>query len=237
MRKYILTTILLLTAFFVGQAQTKNFIDQPYIEVSGTADTLITPNQIFIKIVISEKDSKNKESLEESENKMITALQSIGINTEVDLTTSDMLSMYKFYFLRQKDILKSKEYILKVSDAITATKVFTQLENIGISNTSIDRVDHTHLENFKNLCRTKAIINAKEKAIALTKPISQIVGNAILITDNETNFENQLQGKVAGVVIRGYGTLLKEAKKDDMPKIEFEKIKVSSTISAKFILK
>lgn len=167
---------------------------------------------------------------------MIAAFKELGINTESDLTTSDMLSSYRFYILKQKDIFKTKEYILKVSTAATASKVFVQLEDLGISNASIDRVDHTDLENIKNICRTKAIINAREKAIALTKPISQTVGNAIQITDNETNFENQLQGKAAGLVIRGYGTL-KEVKKDDMPKIEFEKIKVSSTISAKFILK
>jgi uncharacterized protein YggE len=236
MRKFILTTSFLLTIYFVGQAQTKNFIDQPYIEVSGSADTLVTPNQIFIKIVISERDSKNKISVEESENKMIAAFKELGINTESDLTTSDMLSSYRFYILKQKDIFKTKEYILKVSTAATASKVFVQLEDLGISNGSIDRVDHTDLESIKNICRTKAIINAKEKAIALTKPISQTVGNAIQITDNESNLVNQLQGRVPGLVITGYGTL-KEAKRDDMPKIEFEKIKVSSTISAKFILK
>lgn len=236
MRKLLLTTSFLLTIFFVGHTQTKNFIDQPYIEVSGTADTLVTPNEIFIKILISENDSKNKVSLEESENKMVAAFKELGINTDRDLTTSDMLSAYRFYLLKQKDIFKTKEYILKVSTAAMASKVFLQLEDLGISNASIDRVDHTDLESIKNVCRTKAIINAKEKAIALTKPISQTVGNAIQITDNETNFDNQLQGKVAGLVIRGYGTL-KEVRRDDMPNIEFEKIKVSSTISVKFILK
>lgn len=235
MKRIILTASFLLTIFFVGHTQTKNFIDQPYIEVNDNADTLITPDQIFIKIVISEKDNRNKESLEESEIKMIEALKSIGIITETDLTTSDMLSMYKFYFLKQKDILKSKEYILKVSDAATAGKVFKQLESIGISNTSIDRVDHTDLETIKNICRTNAIINAKQKAIALTKPLSQTIGSAIQITENEKNLDNQLKGRMAGVVVTGYGTLNKL--KQEAPKIEFEKIKITTSVSVKFILK
>jgi len=236
MRKFFLTVSFLLTIFSVGQAQTKNFIDQPYIEVRGYADTLITPNQIFIKIILSEKDSKNKVSIEESEIKMVAALKALGLHTESDLTTSDILSVYRFYILKQADIFKTKEYMLKVSTAEMAGKVFLKLEELGISNASIDRVDHTDLENIKNICRTKAIINAKEKAISLTKPISQTVGNAIQITDNETNLNNQLQGKVAGVVIRGYNTL-NEDNRDSQPIIEFEKIKVSSGISAIFILK
>lgn len=235
MYKTLFTSALYLTVTISAFSQTKNFIDQPYIEVNGYADTLITPNQIFIKIVISEKDSRDKLSLEEQENKMITTLNSLKIKTETDLTTSDMLSNYKFYFLKAKDILKTKEYILKVNNATTASDVFIQLENIGISNTSIDRVDNTNLENIKNTCREKAIENAHKKAIALTKPISQTVGNAIHIYDNEAKFDDLLQGRVAGVSIRGYGSLDKQ--KYAAPKIEFEKIKVTATVSAKFVLR
>lgn len=233
MNRHLFTTLLLLTIVSKGICQTKNFIDQPYIEVDGYADTLITPNQIFIKINISEKDSKNKVSLEELEDKMIKALKSMGIKTELDLTTSDMLSNYKFYFLKQKDVLKSKEYLLKVTEAQTASKVFIELEDLGISNTSIERVDHTDLEKIRNICRIQAIVNAKSKAISLTKPLMQTVGNAIHITDTEQNISNLLQGRVAGLMVRGYGM----RQKDEAPKIEFEKIKAQSTISVKFILK
>ena len=165
MYRTLLTFGLFLALTLSAFSQTKNFIDQPYIEVNGYADTLVTPNQIFIKIIISEKDSRDKLSLEEQENKMIATLNSLNIKTETDLTTSDMLSNYKFYFLKAKDILKTKEYILKVNNASMASDVFIQLENIGISNTSIDRVDNTNLENIKNTCRQKAIENAHKKQL------------------------------------------------------------------------
>jgi len=235
MNRTILTSLILLTFSLVGNTQTKNFIDQPYIEVTGSADTLVTPNQIFIKIIISEKDSRDKVPIQESESKMVAAFKTLGINTDLDLTTSDILSNYRYYLLKQKDILKSKEYILKVSDATTASNVFIQLEDLGISNTSIDRVDHTDLESIKNICRAKAIENAKIKAIALTRSIGQSVGNAIHISDNETNFDNPLQGRVAGVQIRGYDSYTKQ--KNEPPKIEFEKIKVKTAVNAKFTLK
>ena len=154
MRKSLLTTVLFLIVL-AGQSQTKNFIDQPYIEVNGTADTAITPNEIYIKIIISEADTKNKISVEDLETKMVNALKTLGINTETDLTTSDVASNFKYYFLKGKDILKTKEYILKVGDAVTMTKVITQLEDLGISNTSIDRVDHSNLENIKIQCEQK----------------------------------------------------------------------------------
>jgi uncharacterized protein len=226
----IIASLTLAIAF----GQTKSFIDQPYIEVTGQADTLVTPNEIFIKIIISERDSKDKLSLEDLETRMINAFKSMTINTENDLTTSDMLSNYRFYLLKQKDILKVKEYILKVTDAATAARVFLKLEDIGISNTTIDRVEHTEYKQIENTCRTNAIETAKAKATSMTKPLNQSVGRAIYIADIGPESDNQLQGRLSGIAIRGYGSFSKA--KYEPPKIEFQKIKITTIVNVKFIL-
>ena len=235
MKRLKLITLFVLT-FLVGQTQTKNFLDQPYLEVAGNADTLVTPNEIYIKIIITEKDTRDRISVEELELKMYNAFKALGIDVDKNLTTSDMASNFKFYFLRSKDVMKSKQYILRVSDAVTASKVFIELENLGISNTSIDRVDHSDLESIKNKMRSKAIDNAKARAVALTKPLNQTVGPAIHIADNEVyNTSNQLRGRLEEVVVIGYGT--RKQSGADLPKIEFEKIKVATNINVKFVLK
>ena len=217
MKRLKLITLFILT-FFVGQAQTKNFLDQPYLEVAGNADSLVTPNEIYIKISITEKDTRDRISLEELELKMYNALKVLSIDVDKNLTTSDMGSNFKFYFLRSKDVMKSKQYILKVSDAVTASKAFIELENLGISNTSIDRVDHSDLESIKNKMRSRAVENAKARAVALTKPLNQTVGLAIHIADNEVyNTSNQLRGRLEEVVVVGYG--IKKQSGMDLPKI------------------
>lgn len=217
-----------------ANAQTKNFIDQPYIEVSGNADTLITPNEIYIRIVLSEKDTRDRVPIEELEQKMVAALKGLGVDTEKDLTTSDMTSSFKSYLLKGKDVIKTKHYTLKVANAVTASSVFINLEEMDISNTSIERVNHSDLDNLRNAMRTKAIIDAKVRAMALTKPLNQSVGPAIHIVDAE-NVSQQLQGRVAGIQVRGYSTMQKID--TELPKIEFEKIRVSANINARFTLK
>ena len=229
--KQINLTLFFIALVFAGQAQMKSFIDQPYVEVAGSADTLVTPDEIYIKINISEKDTKNKTSVEELERKMFDALKAMGIDVEKNLTTSDLSSNFKTYFLKSKDIMKSKDYMLKVKDAVTATKVFIKLEDLGISNSSIDHVDYSRMEEMKNIMRTKAIENAKLRAIALTKPLQQGIGPAIFISDNE---------------VYPIRPLAREAKLNlyeasdsaqALPQIDFEKIEVSSNVNAKFILK
>lgn len=225
--------MLLLTG--VGYSQTKNFIDQPYIEVNGGADTLVTPNEIFIRILLSEKDTRDKVSIEELEQKMVNSLRSLGLNTDKDLTTIDMASNYKYYFLKSRDVIKTKSYTIKVTEAVMATKVFITLEELGISNAYIDRVNHSDLANLKNAMRTKAIIDARERALALTKPLNQNIGSAIHIVDAE-NYGSQLEGITAGIRIRGNSSM-NENYVGDLPKIDFEKIKITANINATFVLR
>ena len=234
--KQLTILALLLFSIHLANSQTKNFIDQPYIEVSGSADTLVTPNEIYIRIILSEKDTRDRVSIEELEQKMVAILKDLGQEMEKDLTTSDITSNFKFYLLKSKDVIKTKIYTLKVTDAVTASKVFVKLEEAGISNTSIERVDHSDLDNLKNKMRTKAILDAKERAIALTKPLNQTIGLAINIVDTDNNISQQLQGRVAGIQIRGIRANQSDGYMD-LPKIEFEKIKVTAGINAKFILK
>ncbi len=233
MKKLALSAFLL-SLMLLSNAQTKNFIDQPYIEVSGDADTLVTPNEIYIRIVLSEKDTRDKVPIEELEQKMVAALKALGLDTEKDLTTSDMTSNFKFHLLKSKDVIKAKLYTLKVTDAVTASRVFLKLEELDISNTSIDRVDHSDLDNLKNTMRTKAIVDAKARAVALTKPLGQSVGSVIHIMDTE-HINPSLEGRVPRIQIRGVSTL--QNGYSEMPKIEFEKIRVTATINAKFIIR
>jgi len=228
--------LLIITAFFFMSSfgQTKSFLDLPYIEVNGSADTLVTPNEIFIKITIAETDVKNKISLEDQERKMVAGLKSLGINTEKNLTMSDMQSNFRYYVLRQKDVMKSKEYMLKVGDAVLATKVFIKLEDLGIANASVEKVGHSDMENLKNLCRTKAMENALKKANALTKPIGAAIGSPLHIVDYSNDAEPESR---SSPMVGMKAMMMNDASAMELPEISFEKIKISLSVNVKFQLK
>ncbi|RYY92134.1 MAG: DUF541 domain-containing protein, partial [Chitinophagaceae bacterium] len=199
--RYQLLTLLLSLAFVGASGQTKNFLDQPYIEVNGNADTAVTPDEIYIRITLSERDTRDRVPLEEQERKMAESFRSLGIDIEKDLSTTDLLSNYTTYFLRGKEVVKTQTYLLKVSTADMAGRVFAKLEELDLSNAAIDHVDHSDLEGIRNRMRSAAIANARTRAVALTRPLSQAVGGALLITDNE-NYNTPDPN--ARVQIRGY---------------------------------
>jgi uncharacterized protein YggE len=233
MKKLIFVSLLVLFAYGTS-AQMKSFLDLPYIEVYGSADTLVTPNEIYISFIIAEADVKNRISLEEQERKMVAGLKSLGINTEKELTTSDMQSNFRYYVLKQKDVMKTKSYTLKVGDAILATRVFMKLEELGIANANLERVGHSEIHKLKNTCRTNAVKNAYAKALALTSPIGAAVGAPLHIADFSNDGDGATQLALQAR-IRGMSTL--NEVKEELPQIDFEKIRISMNVSVKFMLK
>ena len=229
--------VLLLPLLFITKnfSQTKNFIDLPYIETSAKVDTLVTPDRIFLTILITEKDTKNRTSVEELESKMNLKLKSLGIITEKQLTLNDLTSNYKKYFLKQQEILKTKSYSLVVYDAKTASKVIAALEEEEISNVSLEKTEYSKTEQLLLILKGKAIVKAKNTAIALTKPLNQKVGNAIYISDSNSTISNMLSGRAAGIQVRGFSGMNAESDYDPID-ITFDKIKIETQINVNFKL-
>ena len=114
-------TIVLAAALLIAagaSAQEKNFLDKPYIEVTGKADMEVTPDEIYVRIVINEKDNKGKVSVEQQEKEMFRRLKAAHIDIEKDLVVQDMSSDLQTYFLRKNAILSTKTYQLKVLSLI-----------------------------------------------------------------------------------------------------------------------
>lgn len=236
MKKIMLAGLLLLSTIMATKAQTgeKNFIDRPYIEVTGKAEMEVTPDRIYMILAINEKDSKGKTVLAESEREMISKLKELGIDTKKDLSVRDMSSNFKKYWIKSSEIMTNKEYQLIVSSAQNAGRVMQGLEKIGISNVTIERVEHSQIEALRKDVKIMAAKNAREKATDLANAVGQGVGNAIFI--QEIDYEQPyMQGRLAEVAFKSAAD--RTEMDMNVPDIEFEKIKLEYRVHAKFELR
>ena len=81
--------------------------EAPYIEVTGTADMHIIPDEIFISITIRERNSGNHRTVKEQEEALKTALKDIGLNLD-DLEFSDADADYvAIYWFNKKPLAKA----------------------------------------------------------------------------------------------------------------------------------
>lgn len=222
----LLISVVSLTSF----GQSKNFLDQPYLETKAQVDTLVTPDKITIKITIDEEDTKKKKTAEEQEQDMKRALESLDIDVSKNLTLVDLSSDFKRYFLRGQKVLKAKTYNLIVHDAKTAGQVLVKLDQAEISNVNITKTEFTDRENLILQLKAKAVLKTKRNAEAMLEPLGQKVGSLLYVSDLQMR-QNHLSGKVAGVQLRG---MTSAAPAPEMLDIEFKKIKFTAEIFAKF---
>ena len=146
--KYYLTSLFIFL-IFSGFSQSKNFIDQPYIESRVTKDTLISPDRIELSLVLDENDTKNKESVEALEKKMFLQLKQMDLNLETQVSLSDSDSNFKFYALKKTGVLKSKHYVVELHNASQVGELMQRMESAGISNISILSVKVSNEEEIK----------------------------------------------------------------------------------------
>lgn len=232
MKKIVISLALLLPIMLIAQSGDKNFIDQNYIEVNGKADLEVAPDLIYIKIILNEND-KGKLSMIELESRMHESLKSLGIDVEKDLALKDLASNFQIFLLIKSDIVILKEYILTVRDAKTAAKVFLELQQAGISNLTIDRLDHTEIDDYRKEVKILAIKAAKDKAAALAEAIDQSVGRALFIQEMAPM---EIYKTESNVMIRGASSIYGSSA-SVLPDIEFEKLKLTYSIKVRFELK
>lgn len=234
MIKRLLFAFVCVPMLSLAQTGEKNFIDQHYIEVTGRAEMEIVPDEIYITILLDEKDSKNKQTVAQLESAMTKKLKELGVDVDKDLMIKDLSSNFKFYLLHKNDIFLSKEYQLLVRNGKLAGRVFIELEKLGISNMTIDRLEHSKIEQYRREVKVNAIVAAKEKAGSLANAISEEIGKALYIQEVDYNpYGVARVSNVMSLKSREGGSLNQMEELD----IEFEKIKLEYSVICRFELK
>jgi uncharacterized protein YggE len=216
--------------FQTGFSQTKNFIDQPYLETAAEMDTLVAPDRIYLRIRLQESDSRGRTSLESLEREMGKGLEKLGINLEKQLTVSDLGSEFQKYFLRKQDILKEKVFELVLYDAQTTGRVLVELEKAGISNIQLLKTEYAEMGALEDILRVRAVKKAKRQGVLIAEALGQALGPAIHISERGIGVYNRFMEQ--GAVL-----MAAESKVDYTPlPADFDQIRVQMGLQAKFKL-
>jgi uncharacterized protein YggE len=216
---------------FVMMAQTeKNFIDQNYIEITGTAETLVIPDEIYIAVTLTEKN--HKKTIEAQEQLLLANLKSLGIDLDTEVSIVDFEGNYQRRFLGKNEVEKKKKFQVLVHDGTTLSKTFMVLDRLNITNAFIQKVSHSEIEKFRRETKLKSLIVAKEKAQQYAQAIDQEIGRALFIQEKNYNAYEQAQLRslnTSNVVLR------QEFK--NLENVDFQKISLTATVLTRFELK
>lgn len=235
MKKLILTAIIMATTITTFSQS----VDlRRKIEVNGSAETEITPDEIYIAISLKEyfrdNNNKRKVAITDLEKQLQSAVLKAGIKAE-DLTINNV-SSYTDYWNKKKDpnFLASKQYKLKVRDLNSFNQIISSVDPKGIASTYVESYNHSNIAQLKNDLRVKALLNAKNKATALVEAVGGTLGSPLIIQDHNTDHNVQ-------PIYRNYALMSAKAEvaSDEaaMPEIDFKKIKLQYTVNATFEIK
>lgn len=199
------------------------------VMVYGTAEMEVEPDEIYLSIVINERDSKGRISVDQQQREMIAALKKLGINVAEQLEMVDLSSA----FFKRNTALATARYRLKLGDAATVARAWQALDALGISQVSIERLDHSEIETYRVKVRQEAIRSARQKAVELAEAIDQKVGKCFYIYDMSQDATPVMKNTLMmarGVAESSFADQVAEEQ------LTFQTIKLSYRVQAKFVL-
>ncbi len=201
-----------------------------YIQVYGRAEKEITPDEFYLQIIINERDSKGKISVESQQRDMIAALKKLGVDVDRQLKVANLSSE----FFKKKSSVATAKYQLQLGSSAEVARVWQALDELGISNVSILKVSHSKIDQYKEEVRVEAIRNAQRNAATLAEAIGQKVGRCFYIYDSNSNvlpavYDNAVLMRSA----KASGTVEMQAEEDPL---EFKTLRLEYGVQAKFVL-
>lgn len=183
MKKLLVMTVLVYSLASITLAQIQP--ERRVIEVSGSAEQMVTPNEFTFKITLIERiENKQKITIEQQETNLRSELSTLGVDVAKDLSIYDISSTY-FRQKKVKDVLGTKDYRLKIRDLNKIAQLQEIVDRLNIGKLDLIDTDHAEITRLRRETKIEAIKAAKAKAEYLLAAIGQRTGSAVYIKEVE----------------------------------------------------
>ena len=204
----LLLVIILITG--VVRSQNTNLETLRFIEVTGSSELEIDPDEIRFEIGIEEywkeefekrtefKDYKTKVPIMEIESQLLTELAKIGIQKE-NIVVKEVGNYWRN---RGKEFMISKQLEITLFDFRKVEDITSTINTRGINYMTIKELKNKNIANFRKQVKIEALKAAQTKAAYLLESINKQVGDVISITElNERNDSGGSQNALSNMVM------------------------------------
>ena len=204
-----------------------------FIEVTGTADMEIEPDEIVLFIKLKEfENNRQKIALEKIDQEFLQALKAANIDSK-KLALSGVGSTLAYVGKHDNDAFREKSYQLILTSAAELERFVEKLQPVKVNQAYISRLRHTNMEKFKLDLKIKALQAAHAKAEVLLKSIGSEIGRPLVVREfsNDPLPGYPVYQSVANTLYSP------EAGAAEGGSIGFQKIKLREQVSAQFEIK
>lgn len=211
MRRLIFLFLILLIPHKHLTSQEINGSPLRYIEVTGSSEMEVAPDEIIVSIGIQEywmeefssnakfKDYKTKVPIWVIENNLIADLNKIGILKE-DIDVEDISSYGRYW---GKEFLFAKEFTISLNTMEKVNLLFQTIDTKGIESIFIAELKNKQITEYRRQVKIEAFEAAKVKASYLVGCMDKQLGEIISIVelDPERNSFRNMQDPFSNTVL------------------------------------
>lgn len=238
--KQIVTTIFIAFITFGAFAQQNNPFPKT-IQVTGSAEMEIIPDEIYVIITLKEyeKKSTGKIGLDKIKSDFLGYCRSIGLpDTAVSIASYEGYNNYPWWRKRKlKDELYSSiSYQVKFSNSRKMDELVDKLDDDATQNFVIARLSHSKLSEYRKQLKIQAVKAARDKGGYMAEAIGEKLGEAVTITEPDESMPMEFY-HAAQSNSYAYLSRAKDGVADGEKGVDFKNIKLRYEVKAVFALK
>lgn len=156
-----------------------------YIEVSGTSEIELAPNEFYISILAREylDSNKKKVTIDELERQVKDAVVRANVPIE-NMSISDIESALSRYKRKKdKDLFLSKTYLLKITSAAQIEPLLNNLSAVELQDVDLAKTSHTEIQKYRLEVKVAAVEAARQKAESMLAPLAAKLGKVIYVQE------------------------------------------------------
>lgn len=199
MKTLVLSLFLSVWAAWPAAAQSFSLTDGippvRYIEVTGSSELEVDPDEIILSIYIREyweeefdrrskpEDYRTKVPLERIETRVTQALIAAGVRQE-DISVQDVGESLRE---RGRDFLMGKQYQVRVYDFATVNRILRAGNLRGVESFQIAELKNKDIARYREKGKILALQAAREKAQYLLEAAGKRLGDILFIIEPDEN--------------------------------------------------
>ncbi|UCJ07039.1 SIMPL domain-containing protein [Chitinophaga pendula] len=207
------------------------------IEVNGSAEIEITPDEIYLNIALREyKNKSGKVDISTLEKQLQKAVTDAGIPKENFTIENVFGTNYDMWWKKKKndqDFLARKQYRLKLNRLDKINLILAAVDEEGIESVNIGSFTHSKMEEYRKEAKIKALQAAKAKADYMLTAIDEKIAGILEVQEINTDNYTDVRPEMANVMF----AKSREMDTAAASNIDFKTIKVRAEVRAVFFIK
>lgn len=187
--KYKVNLILIVLVAFLSTNCNSQIQEKKFIEVTGSAEISLQPNEIVLEIILTEYNGNSKKfKLDDVESEFYEILENNKIDTKnLVLENTNNQWYWHWYWYERSSTYRTKTITIKLNKDTNFLKLSEDLKVKWLQSMRVTKTSHSDVQRIRKEIKKEAMRAAKEKATYMLESIGEEIGGLLSVEELPEN--------------------------------------------------